>query len=71
MSDSTRCCEVPGVELIVQDKTVACWYASAMMVVNWVDGKRSICSSVDDQRFCRGGIFARVTSMCRDAMAPT
>jgi hypothetical protein len=49
MSDSTLCYEVPGVELIVQDKTMACWYASAMMVVNWADGKRSICSNVDDQ----------------------
>jgi hypothetical protein len=34
MSDSTLCYEVPGVELIVQDKTMACWYASAMMVIN-------------------------------------
>ena len=49
MSDSTLCYEVPGVELIVQDKTMACWYASAMMVVNWADGKRSICSNVEDQ----------------------
>lgn len=29
--------EVPGVQLIVQDLNMACWFASAMMVLNWAE----------------------------------
>lgn len=29
--------EVPGVQLIVQDMNMACWYASAMMLLNWIE----------------------------------
>jgi ABC-type bacteriocin/lantibiotic exporter with double-glycine peptidase domain len=49
MADSSIYYEVPAVQLIVQDKNMACWYASAMMVLNWADDRRSICSNVDDQ----------------------
>lgn len=32
--------EVPGVQLIQQDKTMACWFASAMMLINWKERNR-------------------------------
>lgn len=44
--------EVPGVTLIVQDKNMACWFASAMMVLNWQEklsgGSRRACTSIDE-----------------------
>ena len=49
MAESSIHYEVPGVNLIVQDKNMACWYASAMMVLNWADARRKLCSNVDDQ----------------------
>ena len=27
--------EVPNLQLIAQDKSMACWYASAQMVIQW------------------------------------
>jgi len=43
--------EVMGVQLIVQDKNMACWYASAMMLLNWKErfrpGSANSCSAVD------------------------
>jgi hypothetical protein len=44
--------EVPGVSLITQDKNMACWYASAMMVLGWAEQYRprlgqNQCSAVD------------------------
>lgn len=46
--------EVPGVHLITQDKNMACWYASAMMVLNWAEWNRpnpfrNQCTAVDQQ----------------------
>lgn len=46
--------EVSGVNLIVQDKNMACWYASAMMVLNWAEWNRpnpfrTQCSAVDQR----------------------
>lgn len=46
--------EVPGMMLIEQDKNMACWYASAMMVRNWKDWNRPNpfqfqCSAVDQK----------------------
>lgn len=46
--------EVPGVQLIEQDKNMACWFASAMMVVNWAEYYRANplrreCSVIDAQ----------------------
>jgi hypothetical protein len=46
--------EVPGVSLFVQDKNMACWYASAMMVRTWKDLNRpspfqNQCSAVDQK----------------------
>lgn len=32
--------EVPGVQLIRQDKHMACWFASAMMLLNWKERYR-------------------------------
>lgn len=32
--------EVPGMDLVVQDQTMACWYASAHMVLKWRDKNR-------------------------------
>ncbi|MCP1831635.1 MULTISPECIES: papain-like cysteine protease family protein [unclassified Bradyrhizobium] len=43
--------EVQGVKLIVQDKDMACWFASAMMVLNWKEqyrpGNAHQCSAND------------------------
>ena len=47
--------EVPGVTLFVQDKGNACWFASAMMLVNWAERYRpsnpllglNKCSAID------------------------
>ena len=41
--------EVPGMKLMVQDKDMACWFASAMMVVNWQEtrGGGSMCVGLD------------------------
>jgi hypothetical protein len=45
--------EVPGVTLIVQDKDMACWYASAMLVINWQEkyrpGNSYQCNAIDRQ----------------------
>jgi ABC-type bacteriocin/lantibiotic exporter with double-glycine peptidase domain len=45
--------EVPGVQLIVQDQNMACWYASAMMVLNWAERNkwkdRRSSSQIDNQ----------------------
>lgn len=46
--------EVPGVQLIVQDKTMACWFASAMMVLDWAERYRpnpfrNQCTAIDQQ----------------------
>jgi len=43
--------EVPGVTLFVQDQNMACWFASAMMVLNWKEryrpGKALQSSAID------------------------
>jgi Papain-like cysteine protease AvrRpt2 len=43
--------EVPGVNLLVQDQNMACWFASAMMVLNWKEqyrpGQANQCSAID------------------------
>jgi len=43
--------EVPDMHLIIQDKDMACWYASAMMVLNWMErhrpGQRRMCTQID------------------------
>lgn len=45
--------EVPGVMLIPQDMTMACWYASAMMLLNWRErfrpGPLPVTPSIDPQ----------------------
>ncbi len=46
--------EVPGVQLITQDKNMACWFASAMMVLNWAERNRPYrpgmqCQAIDQQ----------------------
>ncbi|MCK9540419.1 MAG: hypothetical protein M0R03_00120 [Novosphingobium sp.] len=43
--------EVPGVELVVQDQTMACWFASAMMLINWRERQSSnaVCRALDDE----------------------
>jgi hypothetical protein len=45
--------EVPGVHLIRQDKENACWFASAMMLINWKERNRPgagmACSGVDSE----------------------
>jgi len=43
--------EVHGVRLMVQDKNMACWFASAMMVLNWKETHRAgkACMMFDDQ----------------------
>jgi hypothetical protein len=46
-------CEVHGVQLIRQDQTMACWFASAMMVLNWKErfrpGKAIQCTAIDQK----------------------
>jgi len=43
--------EVPDVTLIIQDKDMACWFASAMMVLNWKEKRRGtgslVCQNID------------------------
>ena len=46
--------EVPGIQLIRQDKTMACWFASTMMLLNWRERFRpalgvGVCSGIDAQ----------------------
>ena len=46
--------EVLGVQLITQDKDMACWFASAMMVLNWAERwrpnpTRNQCTAIDQQ----------------------
>jgi hypothetical protein len=45
--------EVQGVQLIAQDKDMACWYASAMMLLNWKERFRpasaNSCASIDQR----------------------
>ena len=42
--------EVPDMELVVQDKDMACWFASAMMLILWKERNRSgtTCEMIDD-----------------------
>ena len=42
--------EVPDMELVVQDQNMACWYASAMMLILWKERNRpgSRCEMIDD-----------------------
>jgi hypothetical protein len=46
--------EVPGMQLFTQDKDMACWFASAMMVISWAELNRpnpfrNQCTAVDQQ----------------------
>jgi hypothetical protein len=45
--------EVPGVNLIRQDKDNACWFASAMMLINWKERNlptaRMACQGIDSK----------------------
>ena len=46
--------EVSGVQLFTQDKNMACWFASAMMVLNWAELNRpnplrNQCTAIDQQ----------------------
>lgn len=42
--------EVPDMELVVQDKDMACWFASAMMLVTWREKRSTFgqCAALDD-----------------------
>ena len=54
MTSALHAYEVPGVQLIVQDQNKACWFASAMMLLNWKERYRpgsstKECSPLDQQ----------------------
>lgn len=42
--------EVPKMSLIAQDKNMACWYASALMLINWRERQNPTlrCKALDD-----------------------
>jgi hypothetical protein len=48
--------EVPGITLIRQDQDMACWFASAMMLLNWKERfrpEKAISSNAVDERTIR------------------